>query len=149
MLAIELWVVRQLKSEILFCLNVYGDNNETMILYQWNELQWGHSNHEHLMTIECGLVLLTGAFNVFTLTKYYTCNVIHHKNSLYSLAIEKKCTQKKSLNVRNKFISINLHTRMLMGCNRYHNGELLKYAIRNVSSILLRFLQFLFSQWTS
>ena len=47
MLAIELWVVRQFNLEI-FCLNVYGDNDETMILYQWNELQWGHSNHEHL-----------------------------------------------------------------------------------------------------
>ena len=38
MLAIELWVVRQFNLEI-FCLNVYGDNDETMILYQWNELQ--------------------------------------------------------------------------------------------------------------
>ena len=32
------WVVRQFNLEI-FCLNVYGSNDETMILYQWNELQ--------------------------------------------------------------------------------------------------------------
>ena len=70
MLAIEVWVVRQFNLKI-FCLNVYGDNDETMILYQWNELQCGHSNHEHLATIECGLILLTGAFNVFTLTKCF------------------------------------------------------------------------------
>ena len=38
MLATELWVVRQFNLEI-FCLDVYGDNDETMILYQWNELQ--------------------------------------------------------------------------------------------------------------
>ena len=38
MLAMELWVVRQFNLEII-CLNVYGDNDETMILYQWNELQ--------------------------------------------------------------------------------------------------------------
>ena len=48
----ELWVVRQFNLEI-FCFNEYGDNDETMILYQWNELQLGHSNHEHLVTIEC------------------------------------------------------------------------------------------------
>ena len=36
MLAIELWVVRQFNLEI-FCSNVYGDNDETMIFYQWNE----------------------------------------------------------------------------------------------------------------
>ena len=30
-LAIELWVVRQFNLKI-FCLNVYGDNDETMIL---------------------------------------------------------------------------------------------------------------------
>ena len=88
MLAIELWVVRQFNLEI-FCLNVYGDNDETMILYQWNELQLGHSNQEHLVTIECGLVLLTGVFNVFTVTKCYTCNTIHHKKSLHSLVIKK------------------------------------------------------------
>ena len=29
-----------------------------------------------------------------------------------------------------------------MGCSWYHNAELLKYAIRNVSVNLLRFLQF-------
>ena len=88
MLAIELWVVRQFNLEI-FCLNVYGDDDETMILYQWNELQLGHSNQEHLVTIECGLVLLTGVFNVFTVTKCYTCNTIHHKKSLHSLVIKK------------------------------------------------------------
>ena len=38
MLAIELLVVRQFNLEI-FCLNVYGDNDDTRILYQWNELQ--------------------------------------------------------------------------------------------------------------
>ena len=32
MLAIELWVVRQFNLEV-FCLNMYGDNDETMILY--------------------------------------------------------------------------------------------------------------------
>ena len=64
----ELWVVRQFNLEI-FCFNEYGDNDETIILYQWNELQREHSNHEHLVTIECGLVLWTGAFNVFTLKK--------------------------------------------------------------------------------
>ena len=30
MLAIELWVVRQFNLEI-FCLNVYGDNDQTML----------------------------------------------------------------------------------------------------------------------
>ena len=34
----ELWVVRQVNLEI-FCFNEYGDNDETMILYQWIELQ--------------------------------------------------------------------------------------------------------------
>ena len=38
MLAIKLWVVRKFNLEI-FCLNVYGNNDETMILYEWNELQ--------------------------------------------------------------------------------------------------------------
>ena len=42
-----------------------------------------------------------------------------------------------------------LHARKLMKCNRYHNAELLKYAIRNVSDNLLRFLQFPFSHWSS
>ena len=89
----ELWVVRQVNLEI-FCFNEYGDNDETMILCQWIELQWGHSNYGHLVTIECGLVLWTGAFNVFTLAKCYTCNTIHHKKSLHSLVNAKKCTEK-------------------------------------------------------
>ena len=38
MLAIELWVVRQFNLE-MFCLNLYRDNDETMIPYRWNELQ--------------------------------------------------------------------------------------------------------------
>ena len=37
-----------------------------------------------------------------------------------------------------------VHTRILMGYNRYHNAELLIYAVRNVSRNLLRFLRFLF-----
>ena len=89
----ELWVVRQVYLEI-FCFNEYGDNDETMILYQWNELQWRHSNHEHLVTLKCGLVHWTGAFNVFTLTKCYTCNTVHHKRSLYFLVNEKKNVHK-------------------------------------------------------
>ena len=92
----ELWVVRQFNLEI-FCFNEYGDNDETIILYQWNELQREHSNHEHLVTIECGLVLWTGAFIVFTLTKCYTFNTIHHTKSLYCLVNEKKCTQKREV----------------------------------------------------
>ena len=32
----ELWVVRQFNLEI-FCFNEYGDNDETMTLYQWND----------------------------------------------------------------------------------------------------------------
>ena len=37
-----------------------------------------------------------------------------------------------------------VHTRILMGCNRYHNAELLKYAIRNVIGNPLHFHQFFF-----
>ena len=118
MLAIELWVVRQFNLEI-FCSNVYGDNDETMILYQWNELHSGHSNHEHLVTTECGLVLLTRVFNVFTLTKCYTCNTIEplflsHKktytkmSSVHGSSVLTVKTLKlviNSLNMQNKFIS--------------------------------------------
>ena len=46
------------------------------------------------MTIECGLVLLTRVFNVFTLTKCYTCNTIHHKKSLYFFVVEKNYVHK-------------------------------------------------------
>ena len=37
-----------------------------------------------------------------------------------------------------------VHTRILMGCNRYNNAELLKYAIRNISSNLFGFFNFFF-----
>ena len=37
-----------------------------------------------------------------------------------------------------------LHTRILMGCNRYHSVKSLKYAMGNVSSNLLRFFNFFF-----
>ena len=47
-----------------------------------------------LVTIECGLVLLTRVFNVFTLTKCYTCNTIHHKKSLYFFVVEKNDVHK-------------------------------------------------------
>ena len=46
------------------------------------------------MTIECGLVLLTRVFNVFTLTKCYTCNTIHHKKTLYFFVVEKNNVHK-------------------------------------------------------
>ena len=42
-----------------------------------------------------------------------------------------------------------VHARILRGCNRYNNAELLKYAIRNVSGNLFWFLQFLYSHWSS
>ena len=63
MLANELWVVRKFNLEI-FCLNVYGDNDETMNYSEDTQTM-------NLVTIECRLVLLTRAFNVFTLTKCY------------------------------------------------------------------------------
>ena len=42
-----------------------------------------------LLTIECGFVLLTRVFSVFTLTKCYTCNTIHHRKSLHFFVVEK------------------------------------------------------------
>ena len=71
-------------------------------------LQWGHSNHEHLIfvlyytfflvAVECRLLLLirVHVFNVFTLTKFDTCNTKHHKENLYSLVIKKKMYVKMS-----------------------------------------------------
>ena len=47
-----------------------------------------------LVTIECGLDLLIRVFNVFTLTKCETCNIIHHKKSHYFLIVKKKCAEK-------------------------------------------------------
>lgn len=53
-----------------------------------------------LVTIEYGLILLTRVLNVFALTKCYTCNVIHHKKSLYSLVFKKHKNVKCSPMVR-------------------------------------------------
>ena len=46
------------------------------------------------MTVECGFVLLTRVFSVFTLTKCYTCNTIHHRKSLYFFVVEKNNVHK-------------------------------------------------------
>ena len=62
------------------------------------------------MTVECGLVLLARVFNVYPY-KWYTCNTIHHKKSLYFLVVEKKLYTKMSsvpalsvLTVKNKVL---------------------------------------------
>ena len=110
----ELWVVRQFNLEI-FCFNEYGDNDETMILYQWNELQWGHSNHEHLVTIECGLILWTGSFNVFTLTKCYTCNTTQYKRERLFLSHRKKMYTKMPSVLGSSVLTV----KTLKACKKY------------------------------
>ena len=70
-------------EDMNFC---YSD--DTLIMNTWYLLYFVH----FLVIIECALVLLTRVFDVCTLTKCYTYNTIH-KKSLYSLVIEKTCTQ--------------------------------------------------------
>ena len=51
-----------------------------------------------LVTIECGHVLLTIVFYVFTpIKKCYTCNTIHHKKSFCLLVVKKMNTKMLSV----------------------------------------------------